>query len=316
MASDYERWKRRRDKERARRERDAEEAARGPVVPRERPQPQDYSTSDASEAPRRPYRGYSAPPPTARPDDGGRVRGCLGCLTFLVGTLVLLALFLLMLGVFYWRQIEQRGQVNVLILGIDERPNEGINFRSDTMILSGFDPRERQVALLSIPRDLWVTIPGYGENRINTAHFFGGAPLAAETVRNEFGIPLHYYVRLNFDGFVALIDAMGGITLDVPEPLHDENYPTSDYGVMTIDIPAGVQQMDGETALIYARSRYSTSDFDRSRRQQEIIRAVRDKLAQPATWLEAPTIFRATRATISTDIPQTEWPTLALILIR
>jgi anionic cell wall polymer biosynthesis LytR-Cps2A-Psr (LCP) family protein len=109
---------------------------------------------------------------------------------------------------------------------------------------------------------------------------------------------------------------MGGITVDVPEPLHDENYPTPDYGVTTIDIPAGVQEMSGETALIYARSRYSTSDFDRSRRQQEIISAVREKLSRPSTWLRAPAIFGAARTAISTDVPQWEWPALALILVR
>ncbi|MDQ4076412.1 MAG: LCP family protein [Chloroflexota bacterium] len=314
MGSDYKRWKKRRDAERARRKREAEEAVR-PVAP-----PREWDVSPDADDPygaaRRTYQDYIPPSTRREPKRRETVRGCVGCLGLLLGGTILLAAFLLIAGTLYWRQIEQRGQVNVLILGIDERPNEGENFRSDTMILAGFDPREREVAVLSIPRDLWVNIPGIGENRINTAHFFGGPSLAKETVRNELGVPLHYYVNLNFNGFVSIIDAMGGITLDVPEALRDENYPTPDYGVTTIEIPAGEQQMDGATALIYARSRYSTSDFDRSRRQQEIIAAVQRKMAAPSTWLNTPAIFRAVSGTIATDIPPSEWPALGLILLR
>ncbi len=317
MGSDYERWKKRREGERLRRERDVAQPPRPTAPPPAsgtRPAPRE------SGPPRRSYQGYipPAPAPGAAPPvrRRGGGRGCTGCLALLVGGVLLVGLGLLLAGLFYWQQVEQRGRVNVLMLGIDERPNEGLDFRSDTMILAGFNPAQREVALLSIPRDLYVTVPDYGENRINTAHFFGGPPLAMETVRRQFNIPLHYYVRMNFNGFVSIVDAMGGITVDVAEPLHDENYPTPDYGITTIDIPAGVQQMDGATALIYARSRYSTSDFDRSRRQQQIIAAIRDKLAQPRVWLRAPAIFGAALTAIATDIPQEEWPALALILIR
>lgn len=309
--NDYERWKRRRDAERARREREQRPPER---VPPRAPTPPDDARESA--APR--HRSYQRPiPPAPDPSPApSRLRGCVGCLGLLVGLLALAAVALGIFGTLYWRQIEQRGPVNVLVLGIDERPTEEPPFRSDTIILTGFNPNRREVALMSIPRDLWVSIPGNGENRINTAHFFGGPLLAKQTVASEFGVPLHYYVKLNFNGFVSLIDAMGGITVDVPEPLHDENYPTPDYGVTTIDIPAGVQQMDGATALIYARSRYSTSDFDRGRRQQEIIAAVRAKLAHPTTWLRAPAIFQAARRALTTDIPQAEWPALAFILLR
>jgi LCP family protein required for cell wall assembly len=216
----------------------------------------------------------------------------------------------------YWRQIEQRGAVNVLVLGVDERPQEDPPFRSDTMILTGFNPTRREVAVMSIPRDLWITLPDGNPNRINTAHFFGGPEWAKETVRSNFGVPLAYYVRLNFDGFVSIIDAMGGVPIDVPERLYDENYPTADYGVTTIDIPAGEQVMDGATALIYARSRYSTSDFDRGRRQQEIIAAIQRQLLNPSTWGRYPAVFAAAQSAITTDIPQGEWPALTLILLR
>lgn len=319
MGQDYEQWKKRRETERARREREAAEEAR-----RREGAPPPSPGYRIVEPPREPKRGYQgripiAPEPAPRgrrTSEGGTVRGCLGCLGLLVGGLILLAIALGIFGSLYWRQIEQRGKVNVLILGIDERPTEEPPFRSDTMILSAFNPRRREVALMSIPRDLWMAIPGQGNNRINTAYFYGGPTLAKQAVAVNFGVPLHYYVKVNFDGFTQIVDAMGGISLNVPEALHDENYPTLDYGVMTIDIPAGEQQMDGATALIYARSRYSTNDFDRGRRQQEIINAIRNKLATPTTWPKAPAIFAAARAAVTTDIPAGEWPALTFILVR
>jgi LCP family protein required for cell wall assembly len=237
-------------------------------------------------------------------------------LGLLLGGFVLFAIALSLFSLFYWRQIEQNGPVNVLVLGIDERTTEQAPFRSDTMLLTSFNPNRREVALLNIPRDLWLNIPDYGENRINTAHFFGGPPLAKQAVAENFEIPLEYYVKLNFYGFVHIIDAMGGLTINVSERLYDENYPTADYGVTTIEIPAGEQQMNGDTALIYARSRYSTSDFDRSRRQQEIIAAVRDKLAQASTWFKLPAIYSAVTDSISTDIPTNQWPALGWLLVR
>ncbi|HYN88109.1 MAG TPA: LCP family protein [Ardenticatenaceae bacterium] len=243
-------------------------------------------------------------------------RGCFGCLGTLLVVLLIAALGLGLFGLIYSQALAQRGPVHVLILGIDERAQEQGPFRSDTMILAGFRPRERRVALLSIPRDLWVTIPGYGENRINTAHFWEGPALAKQTVAETFGLPVHYYVKLNFDAFVGIIDALGGIDVEVPEPLHDENYPTADYGVTTVDIPAGPQHFSGEEALIYARSRYSTSDFDRARRQQDVIAAIRRRLLEPGAWVRFPAVARVVLNSVETDMPQTEWLALAVILLR
>ena len=298
--ADYEQWKKRRDAKRARREGDENSSVGGSYGD---------GASDIAYAP-------SDFDDSSSKGCGRNVRGCVGCMGLLLALLLLLGVSLSIVGALYWRQIEQAGRINVLVLGVDERTTESGPFRSDTMILTSFNPNQREVALLSIPRDLWLTIGNYGFNRINTAHFFGGPELAKETVRDNFAISLPYYVKLNFDGFTGIIDAMGGITVNVPEALHDENYPTEDYGVTTIDIPAGEQQMDGRTALIYARSRYSTSDFDRSRRQQEIIGAIQDKLTQSTTLLRVPAIFNAVRAAISTDIPVRQWPALGLILVR
>ncbi len=322
--SDFDDWKKKRDADRARRERENAGDNRG-YVPPSSPRPAGSDAEKSPEPPRtldggkKTYQGTvpatNAPAPKSARRSGA-VNGCIGCLTLLLGFVVLAGLAGWFAYTFYWRQIEQRGAVNVLVLGIDERAGEDPPFRSDTMILTGFNPTRREVAVMSIPRDLWITLPDGSNNRINTAHFFGGPALAKETVASNFGIPLTYYVKLNFDGFVGIIDAMGGVPINVPEPLHDENYPTADYGVTTIDIPAGEQVMDGETALIYARSRFSTSDFDRGRRQQEIIAAIQAQLLNPNTWGKYPAIFTAAFSALETDIPQTEWPALTLILLR
>ena len=181
--------------------------------------------------------------------------------------------------------VEKQERVNILLLGIDQRENDPGPWRTDTMILVSVDPNSKSAAALSIPRDLWTTIPGFGENRINTAHYQGdahdypggGVALAKKTVWHALGIPVHRYVRINFTGFEELIDAIGGLTVDVEKAIHDDTYPDSNYGTMIIDIPAGVQHMDGKIALQYARSRHGSNDFDRMARQQKVLMAARDK---------------------------------------
>ncbi len=205
---------------------------------------------------------------------------------------------------------EKKERVNILLLGIDRRAQETGPTRSDTMILVSIDPATNSAAMLSIPRDLWVTIPVYGQNRINAAHLLGdqygypggGVALAKKTVQTTFGVPVHYYVRIDFAGFVRLVDAVGGLTIDVQKPIHDEEYPDGNYGTMVVDIPAGVQQMDGETVLQYARSRHGTGDFDRMDRQQQVILAARDK----AISLDIPLSSIPQFLTIAGDSIQTD----------
>jgi LCP family protein required for cell wall assembly len=177
--------------------------------------------------------------------------------------------------------------VNILLLGLDYRPQEE-STRSDTMIVVHIDPVEKTASMISIPRDLWVNIPNHGEGRINTSYQVGesdeevkasgGGPLMAmSTVQGNFDIPIHYYAQVNFDGFEKVVDAMGGITVDVPKPLVDNDYPLANYGTTRIYIPAGLQHMDGRTALQYARSRHADSDIGRNSRQQQVLLALRQK---------------------------------------
>lgn len=206
--------------------------------------------------------------------------------------------------------VEKKERVNILLLGIDRRAHETGPTRTDTMILVSIDPATNSASMLSIPRDLWVTIPVYGQNRINAAHLLGdqygypggGVALAKKTVQNALGVPVHYYIRIDFSGFVRLVDAVGGLTIDVPKPIHDEEYPDGNYGTMVVDIPAGVQQMDGETVLQYARSRHGTGDFDRMARQQQVILAARDK----AISLDIPLSSIPQFLTIAGDSVQTD----------
>ncbi len=213
-------------------------------------------------------------------------------------------------------------RTNILLLGTDRRAVETGPSRTDTMIVVTIDPQTKSAAMLSIPRDLWVSIPGYSEGRINTAHFLGdsdgypggGPALAKTTVQYALGIPIHYFVRINFEGFEKLVDAIGGITIDVEEAIHDEEYPDSNFGYMTVDIPAGVQLMDGQTALQYARARHGSSDFLRARRQQEVLKAIRDKvLGLDIPLTRIPEMLRLAGDSVQTDLSLREMYELAKV---
>jgi LCP family protein required for cell wall assembly len=203
-------------------------------------------------------------------------------------------------------------RVNVLLLGIDKREGEVGPFRTDTMILATLDPKTKTGGMLSIPRDLYVPIPmpGVGDNRINTANFFGdlnkypggGPALAKKTVEYNLGVPVHFYVLIDFNGFRKIVDTLGGIDVDVPTPIDDSQYPTENYGIKSIHIPAGHLHMDGELALEYARSRHTTSDFDRSRRQMQIILAIRDKALKIDALSKLPLLIMQFKDSIQTDL--------------
>ncbi len=175
------------------------------------------------------------------------------------------------------------GDLNILLLGADARPEEEIPTRTDAIVLVHLDADSHQVSMLSLPRDLWVTYPrGYGEGRINAAYAIGenrfgpggGAALVKSTISKLLDLEVDYFVLINFQGFEKLIDLIGDITVDVPSELYDPAYPTSDYQTIEIFFREGIQRMDGERALMYARTRHADNDFGRNQRQQQVLMAI------------------------------------------
>jgi polyisoprenyl-teichoic acid--peptidoglycan teichoic acid transferase len=207
------------------------------------------------------------------------------------------------------------GPVNILLLGSDRRPDESEPSRTDAVIIAHLDPERHRVALLSLPRDLIVEVPGYGETRINAANVWGetyGAPgggvaLARQTVEHLLGIPIDYVVYIDFQGFIGAIDAAGGVTVDVPTELYDPQFPTMDYGYTVAHFLPGPQQMDGATALMYSRIRHSDSDFARMRRQQQVLAGLLASLRDQNIFESLRRIDEVTAALrdyVRTDIPE------------
>lgn len=223
-----------------------------------------------------------------------------------------------------WRGSER---VTVLVMGVDERSAETGPWRTDTMIVLSLDPVTRTGVMLSIPRDLWVDIPGEGLDRINTANIHGeqngypggGPGLAMATIEQNIGIPIDHYVMLNFAAFESFVDAIGCISLDVPESISDPTYPDGNYGYDPFYISAGhYDTVCGEQALKYARTRATFGgDFDRAARQQQVIYAVRDKLLQagnlPALLGQAPAIWESVQDGMETDMTLDEMIGLGLL---
>jgi len=179
----------------------------------------------------------------------------------------------------------ERERLNVLLLGIDTREERAETQNTDTVIVVSLDPVGETAAMLSIPRDTLVEIPGIGKDKVNSAYVHGGAgqrgaELARRTVEGLLGIPIHTYALIDFPAFRSTIDSVGGVLVDVRRPLRDEHFPTADYGVERIRFLGGPQLMDGEVALRYARSRHDSNDFSRARRQQAVLFALRGRLAQ------------------------------------
>ncbi|MCJ7550531.1 MAG: LCP family protein, partial [Anaerolineae bacterium] len=205
-------------------------------------------------------------------------------------------------------------RVTVLVLGVDERSQETGPWRTDTIMLLTLDPVSRQAGVLSIPRDLWVPIPGYSDGRINTAHFLGdlynypggGPALSAETVEYNLGVPIDYTVRVNFQAFVVMVDQIGGIDVYVETTIDDPLYPDYNYGYDPLHIGAGWHHFDGEMALKYARTRHTSSDFDRARRQQQVAMAILDRVTSyellPELARAAPELYKTLSSSVLTDM--------------
>lgn len=194
-------------------------------------------------------------------------------------------------------------RTTVLVLGIDRPPEGTWTGRSDTMILASLPPFLPQVAMLSIPRDLWVTVPGHGENRINTAHYFAelaepgtGMKAADQVVETNLGVNVNYVIRIKFDGFVKIIDAMGGVDIDLPVDMSG--------------LTAGSHRLDGTQALRFARDRAGSDDFFRQQRGQMVIVAALKSMLNPEKWIRIPAVAVAVLQSVQTNIPIWAYPRL------
>jgi LCP family protein required for cell wall assembly len=211
-------------------------------------------------------------------------------------------------------------RVTILLMGADTRPSERGEGRprSDSIMLLMVDPANHEASVLSIPRDLYVDIPGYGLNRVNTAYFFGGGPLAIEATQYNLGVRVNHYALIEFDVFTTLVNEIGGIDLDVPKTIYDPSYPSQDYGYDPFYIEAGPQHLDGETALKYVRTRHADSDFGRAQRQQDVLFAIRDKVLSldmlPKLVEKAPALYASLQQSIDTDLSLDQMMRLAVLM--
>ncbi len=218
-------------------------------------------------------------------------------------------------------------RINILLLGIDQRCEETGPTHTDSMIVLTVDPVGKSASLLSLPRDLWIDIPQVGVDRINQAFYFGelyelpggGPAMAIDGVENLLGVPIHYFVTVNFDAFVEVVNLIGGIEIDVPEAIDDQTYPDRCYGYDPFLLDAGVQRLDGNTALKYARTRATFGgDVDRAGRQQAVILAVRDQITQldmvPQLIAQAPQLWQTLQDNVRTNMSLEEGMQFALLI--
>ncbi len=207
---------------------------------------------------------------------------------------------------------ENDDPINIVLLGVDAQTSDDQPPRSDTTIVMHIDPATDKVAMMSIPRDLIVYIPGFGEDKFNAAYpigeahkdeIAGGGPtLVAQTIEANFNIPIHYYATINFEGFRDVVDTVGGVVIDVDTQLSDNLYPTDDLRLTRVYFAAGLQKMDGETALEYVRTRHADSDFGRAERQQQVLLAIRQQAVSLELITQAQSLIRDMQHTIRTDL--------------
>jgi LCP family protein required for cell wall assembly len=200
-------------------------------------------------------------------------------------------------------------RTNVLLLGTDDSPERGAVGRTDTIILTTIVPTRPYIGMLSIPRDLWVNVPGVGEQRINTAYFFaeageaGSGPQAAmQTIHGNFGIPVSYYALIHMYGLVGAVDALGGVDIRLNSPLGGWE--------------AGTYHVDGTQALEFVRERSSSDDFSRMKRTQILILALAGRALQPDSWPRLPSFVYSALQAVDTNIPLWQIPRLAFALLR
>lgn len=196
-----------------------------------------------------------------------------------------------------------KDKATVMIMGVDKR-NDDVG-RSDTLMVATLDPEKNQAALLSIPRDTRVKIKGYGYDKINAAYAYGDRKLTQSTVESLIGAKIDHYIVIDVHGFTKIIDALGGVDIDVEKRMYYED-PWDDDGGLYIDLQPGMQHMDGKTAITYVRYRDEEGDIGRIRRQQKFMKAVMDKLVSPTIIPRLPSMVSAMYDAVETDMSISE----------
>jgi len=202
-------------------------------------------------------------------------------------------------------------RINILVLGVDARDDD--IGRSDTTFVVTIDTIAKKITMLSIPRDSRVKIDGHGWDKFNHAYAFGGSKLSKSSVENLLGIPIDYTVVMNFQGFVHMIDALGGVTIDVDKRMYYSD-PYDDDGGLYIDLHPGVQKLNGKTAMEYVRYRDEEGDIGRVARQQKFLKALLQEFSKPQLITKLPDLIKEFAVAVRTDMPTKEMVKLIPII--
>jgi polyisoprenyl-teichoic acid--peptidoglycan teichoic acid transferase len=217
--------------------------------------------------------------------------------------------------------------MTIALLGLDTREGDySRSSRTDAITLVRLNFQQPSAAMLTLPRDLYVALPnleaqGLYEGRINTAYLYGevydvpggGVSEFKQTIELNFGIRVDRYVMVHFPAFIAAVDALGGVEVDVPKPISDPDFPDGFGGTMLFEMPAGRQLMDGQTALRYVRTRHQDDDYQRGQRQQDVLLALRDRLTRPEVIPQLPALVAALINAGQTDLSPAELAALVCL---
>jgi LCP family protein required for cell wall assembly len=213
-----------------------------------------------------------------------------------------------------------RTSLNILVVGVDRRADGG-DQNADVLIIAHVDLINKRVAAVSLPRDLLVEIPGVGPDKVNGSYNYGvladpddpaaGVAKVRDTIETVFGVPLDGYILIDFSGFENVVDSVGGVDVEVPYAIVDEEYPTEDYGTEVVTFDPGLQHMDGETALKYVRTRHGDSDDARRERQYQVLLALFDKGKSIGSVTRFDDIIGALGGSVQTSFPFEQQLTLA-----
>lgn len=233
------------------------------------------------------------------------------------------------------RMWDEQSRFNVLIAGIDRRPNQNdtLSVRTDAMVVASFDPATESIGLLHIPRDLFFVIPPDASGnplpmvRVNTLLLRGeesqegyGPIYMMDTLGYNFGMYIHSYVLFDFEAFIAIVDALGGIDITTTYTISDPTYPDMDYGFDPFYLPKGEHRLDGETALKYARTRHGDNDYVRGARQLQVVEAIGERATStevlPLLLARAPQLLEDLEGNLYTDLPFEDAVALALFAAR